>query len=126
QRMELLDRLADRNRLERRELAVDLQDEVDVFTDGLARRRDPVDHLSDQGRQRQILIARWNRIELDRGEALARCRPRVSVDLFGTTAGHQQVKADLVPTLPAEQVPDRRLKMLPFDVPERDVHRADR
>ncbi len=66
QRPELGERVRDRDAVHRRQLAVELEDEVHVQAHGLARGRGHVAGTLDEARQRLVLVAGLERVELER------------------------------------------------------------
>ena len=76
-------------------------------------------------RQRLVGISGAQRVELDRRESLLERLAGALEDLLRAVAleRKQQVEADLVPELAAEEVPDRRAVVLALDVPQGDVDR---
>ncbi len=105
---------------------MDLHNQVDIAANRLTRRGHPVDCRPNQAFEGHVLEAGRQRVEFDRGEAFSRRFLGARVDLLGRAAAHQQVQADLIAALAAQQLPDRRLEALAFEVPQGDVHRADR
>ena len=114
--MELRERVADDDRLGGVELAVQLEDQVDLVPAGLARRgrhRAGDDQLAD----RQVFVAVHERIELDRGEALLGRPVDRRADLVRSAAADEDVQTHAVARAPAEQLPDRQPERLALDVP---------
>ena len=106
---------------------MDLHYDVNFVADGLPGGGDKVARCRYLPGEGHVLEAAGQRVELDGGEAFLRSGPRLGRDrVWGTGVFHQQVQADPVPAPAAQQVPHGRTVVLALDVPEGDVHRADR
>ena len=136
--MELLKLLCECDGVHRREFAVDLEDDVDVFSCTFTHGGDIVDGVGDESFERHALEAVGQRVGLDRGptffsrffrrhvQALSFFTPVVREREFcRLPRSHQEVEADFVAGVSAEEVPDRRVETLALDVPKSDVDCAD-
>src|SRR5262249_22739357 len=103
-----------------------LQDDVDVALDRLARGRDTLDHAVHQRVLRHVAKTVRNRVELDRRKTLLSRRARKRSDFLRGLSAHQQMQPHSIAVLATQQLPDWRLQQLSLDVPQRDVDGADR
>jgi hypothetical protein len=110
-----------------RKSTMEFENEVDVSTGGFACCSHSLGDFMHQLRERHVSGHHRDRIELYCGKSLIhplaylgcdRFRPEITED--------QQMQTYAVPAVAAEQIPDRRLIMLPFDVPQDDVYRTHR
>ena len=123
---ELRQGVAHHDRLGRVELAVQLEDQVDLVAAGLARRGSHRAGRADELADRQVLVAVYQRVELDGREPFLDGPVDRRADLVRSPAANKHVQADPVARAAAEQLPDRQLERLALDVPEREIDRRDR
>ena len=87
---------------------------------------DNFDGVLNEARLRLILIPARKRIEFDRGKPLGNRGFGIVVHRFRRGAASEQVQADFVAAVAAEQFPDGHLKVFAFDVVEGNVDGTDR
>ena len=86
---------------------------------------DDFDGVLDDARLRLILVPACDGIKFDGGEAFGNGGFCVFIHLFGCGSAREEVQANFVTAVAAEEFPDRDLKVFAFDVVQGDVHCAD-
>ena len=123
---ERLELAREQDRLVRREVAVDLDPEVDAVADRLAHRRDDLGRRADVGRRRLLLPVGQEGHRPD-GQIAGLDRRTRALGMFGDgVAGDGGEHLDALPAGAAEQRVHGLAHRLPEDVPERDVDGAQR
>ena len=98
------------------EFAVDFHDEIHIGSGGFAGSGDDFDGGLNDARLRTVLVSACDRIKFDRGKAFGNGGFCIFIHLFGCGAAREQVQANFVAAVAAEQFPDRDLKVFAFDV----------
>ena len=98
------------------EFAVDFHDEIYIGSGSFAGSGDDFDGVLYDARLRLVLVSACDGIKFDGGKAFGNGGFCVFIHFFGCGSAREQVQANFVAAVAAEEFPDRDLEVFAFDV----------